>query len=87
MYLYYRNQPLVSMKNEDRIVELLPESLKRQDQLVEGFQGMQESIQGLERWMERVEAGILSVVSSVDGLTDLVKVALDRTKQIDELAE
>ena len=48
---------------------------------------MQESIQGLERWMERVEAGILSVVSSVDGLTDLVKVALDRTKQIDELAE
>lgn len=40
---------------------------------------------GLGDRMERVETGILSVVSSVDALTDLVKVALDRTKKIDAL--
>ena len=73
------------MKNEDRVVELLAESLKRQDQMVEGFQRMQGSIEGLEKRMERVENGILSMVSSVDALTDLVKVALDHTKRVDDL--
>ena len=75
------------MKNEDRIVELLAESLKRQDQMVEEMKGMRSSIENLDNRMERVENGILSVVNSMNSLADLVKVALDRTQRIDELAD
>ncbi len=75
------------MKSEDRIVELLAESLKRQDQMVEEMKGMRSSIENLDNRMERVENGVLSVVNSMNSLADLVKVALDRTQRIDELAD
>lgn len=54
------------MKNEDRIVELLAESLKRQDQMV-------GEIQNLGIRMDKMESGIGRVVASVDALTDIVK--------------
>jgi methyl-accepting chemotaxis protein len=73
------------MKNEpgrraDRIVELLAESLKRQDQMVEQIGSMNENIgsmnqkiESLGSRMDRVENGIGRVVASVDALTDIVK--------------
>ena len=68
------------MKNEDRIVELLAESLKRQDQMV-------GEIQNLGIRMDKMESGIGRVVASVDALTDIVKAWMEKTKRMDDLEE
>lgn len=61
------------MENEDKIVELLSESLKRQDQMIER--------------MDKHEDLLNRMVTSVDGLADLVKHSLQELKRIDALEE
>ena len=61
------------MKNEDRIVELLAESLKRQDRMVEQIGNMSQNIGGLGNRMDKVENGIERVVTSVNALADIVQ--------------
>ena len=82
------------MKNEDRIVELLAESLKRQDQLVDemqqmrgGIQEMRGDIQEMRSDIQEMKGTMVRVVKAVDSLVDVVKVAMDRTKEIDSVKE
>ena len=87
------------MKNElgrraDRIVELLAKSLKRQDQLVGetqqmrgGIQEMHSGIQEMRGDIQEMKGTMTRVVRAVDSLVDVVKVAMDRTKEIDSVKE
>ncbi len=82
------------MKNEDRIVELLSESLKRQDQMVEQMFGMNKQMSGMNQRLENVEnklgehTDILkSLVKSFNGLADLVKHSLQELKRLDAMEE
>ncbi len=80
------------MKNEpgrraDRIVELLAESLKRQDQLVSETQQMRSDIQEMRGDIQEMKGTMTRVVKAVDSLVDVVKVAMDRTKEIDSVKE
>ena len=89
------------MKNEDRIVELLAESLKRQDQLVSEMQQMRGGIQEMHSGIQEMHSGIqemrgdiqemkgtmIRVVRAVDSLVDVVKVAMERVKEIDSVKE
>ncbi|MEM9671120.1 MAG: hypothetical protein ACFB15_08015 [Cyclobacteriaceae bacterium] len=68
------------MKNEDRIVELLAESLKKQDVFVEEMKQMRGDI-------SEMRGGIGRVVASVDALTDIVKAWMEKTRKIDDLEE
>ena len=69
------------MKNEDRIVELLAESLKRQDQMVDemhqmrrGIQEMRGDIQEMRGDIKEMREDINRVAIGVSTLTDIVKV-------------
>lgn len=66
------------MKNEpvrrtDRIVELLAESLKRQDVFVEEMKQMRGDINEMRGDISEMRGDIGRVVASVDALTDIVK--------------
>lgn len=82
------------MKNEDRIVELLSESLKRQDQMIER-QGKQEMIMSqmidelkqMKGGINEVRSDINQVTSAVNALTDIVKIWMEKTKGIDDLKD
>lgn len=66
------------MKNEDRIVELLAESLKRQDQHSELLRQHSKLLSILVDRQERAEqqqkASTERIIASVDALTDIVKI-------------
>lgn len=82
------------MKNEDKVVELLAESLKKQDQMIEK-QGIQENIlsQMIEE-LKQMKSGIKDMRSdvnqvtfAVNALADIVKIWMEKTKGIDDLKD
>ena len=86
------------MKNEDRIVELLAESLKGQDQqkelLKQHSKLLEQHSKLLGTLVERQEqaegqqkASTERIIASVNALTDIVKVWMERTKRIDNHEE
>lgn len=75
------------MKNEDRIVELLSESLKRQDQMVDEMHRMRGGIQEMRGDIKEMRDDINKVAVGVSTLTDIVKVWMDKTKEIDILKD
>ena len=79
------------MKNEDRIVELLAESLKRQDQHSELLKQHSKLLGTLIDRQERAEkqqkASTERIIASVDALADIVKIWMERTKRIDNHEE
>lgn len=75
------------MKNEDRIVELLSESLKRQDQMVEQLSGVKDEVKGMNTRLDKHEDLLNRLVKSVDGLADLVKHSLEKSKRLDAMEE
>ena len=72
------------MKNEDKIVELLSESLKRQDQMVERLGNLEKGFVNLE---QRQKTDSDRVITALNGLTDIVKVWMDKTREIDDLRD
>ena len=76
------------MKNESRIVELLAESLKRQDQHSELLKQHSELLGTLINRQEQAEkqqkASTERIIASVDALTDIVKIWMERTKKLDD---
>lgn len=77
------------MKNEDKIVELLSESLKRQDQMVERLGNLEKGFVNLE---QRQKTDSDRVITALNGLTDIVKVwscpiGMDKTREIDDLRD
>lgn len=91
------------MKNEDRIVELLSESLKRQDQMVERLGNLEKGFSSLDRGLSNLEKGFTNlekrqkednnrIVSAVNTLTDIMKAwscptGMEKTKGIDDLKD
>lgn len=80
------------MKNEpgrraNRIVELLAESLKRQDQMVEQMSGMNNRLENVENKLEEHTDILKSLVKSFNGLADLVKHSLQELKRLDAMEE
>lgn len=72
------------MRNENKIVELLSESLKRQDQMVEQMSGMNTRLNKHESVLGRI-------VKSLDNLTDVVIQSNERLasieRKLDDLAD
>ncbi|MGB3586127.1 MAG: hypothetical protein WBA23_06285 [Tunicatimonas sp.] len=62
------------MKNEDKIVELLSESLKRLDQHSEL----------LQKVVDRQENSEKRIVASVNALADIVQAWMEKTKKTDD---
>ncbi len=80
------------MKNEpgrraNRIVELLAESLKRQDQMAEQMSGMNNRLENVENKLEEHTDILKSLVKSFNGLADLVKHSLQELKRLDAMEE
>ena len=89
------------MKNENRIVELLAESLKRQDQMVDemqqmrgdirdmrgDIQEMREGIQEMRGDIQEMKDTINTVAIGISTLTDIVEVWMDKTKEIDAIKD
>lgn len=86
----------MNMKNEDKIVELLSESLKRQDQMVErlgnldkGFVSLEKSFDSLEKRFESLEKRQKEdndrIVGAVNTLTDIMKAWMEKTKDVDNM--
>ena len=70
------------MKNEDKIVELLSESLKRQDQMVERLGNLEKGFTSLEK---RQKDDNDRIVSAVNTLTDIMKVWMEKTRDMENL--
>lgn len=86
------------MKNEDRIVELLAESLKGQDQqralLKQHSKLLEQHSKLLGAMIDRQEqaesqqkASTERIIASVNALADIVKTWMERTKRIDDHEE
>ncbi len=75
------------MKNEDRIVELLSESLKRQDTMVEEIKEMKGGINEMKDGLNDMRSDINQVTSAVNALADIMKAWTEKTKGIDELKD
>ena len=75
------------MKNENRVTELLAESLKRQDRMADEVHQMQGDIQDMRGDIGSMREDINKVAVGVSTLTDIVRVWMDRTKEIDTLKE
>ncbi len=75
------------MKNEDRIVDLLSDSLKRQDQMIEQMSGMNERLDVHENLLGRIVTvlekqtdQLASIERKLDDLADL----RERIKRIEK---
>ena len=79
------------MKNEDRIVELLAESLKKQDQHSELLKQHSKLLGAMIDRQEQAEsqqrASTERIIASVNALADIVKTWMERTKRIDNHEE
>jgi hypothetical protein len=77
------------MKNEDKIVELLSESLKRQDQMVERLGNLEKGFTNLEKGFNKLEKRQKDdndrIVSAVNTLTDIMKAWMEKTKDMENL--
>ena len=77
------------MKNEDKIVELLSESLKRQDQMVERLGNLEKGFSNLEKGFDKLEKRQKDdndrIVGAVNTLTDIMKVWMEKTKDMENL--
>ena len=93
------------MKNEDRIVELLAESLKIQDRhsellthqgeiltrqgeiLIRHGELLEKIIERQDRAEQQQREASERIIASVDALTDIVKIWMERTKKLDDHEE
>lgn len=76
------------MKNEERIVELLAESLRVQDRhselLVQQGKLLEKVVEHQERAEKQQKEVSERIIASVDALADIVKVWMERTKKLDD---
>lgn len=79
------------MKNEEKIVELLADGLKIQDRqavtlerLEHNQDKMSNDIQEIRHDIQEMRRDISRVVVAVDGLADIMKVWMEKTKKVDQ---
>lgn len=60
------------MKNEDRIVELLSESLQRQDRMIEQFEKFGSRLEKLENSFDRIDNRLERVESAIERVANLM---------------
>ena len=86
------------MKNEDRIVELLAESLRIQDRhseiltrqgeiLIRHGELLEKIIERQDRAEQQQREASERIIASVDALADIVKIWMERTKKLDDHEE
>jgi conjugal transfer/entry exclusion protein len=66
------------MKNEDRIVELLAESLQRQDRMVEQLSNLDNRMGRVEQGLEKLTQAVTSLAT---GFNEFVEIHRATTKQ------
>lgn len=69
-YISNNGQFLATMKNEDRIVELLSESLKRQDQMVDQMKGMNGRLDSHEEILKGLAQGQQTLIKLYEKQND-----------------
>lgn len=75
------------MKNESRTEELLAESLKRQDQMVEEIHQLHGGIKEMRGDIKEMRIDVNRMANAVNILVDIVQEAMNQLKEIPKIKD